>query len=231
MHGKDQDFGARQASADLAGGLGAVDDRHRVVQQHDVRLRLERLADGLFAITSLANDGPPGLRLQDAAEARTHHFMVVCDENSGHRFFPRTYCRTSTPLRASVETRVRANGKCRYRGTGAPDLEKARAKAPARFCIAPLQTAGALEMANSNGKVTRAALVHRHDDVHPGAARAGPNPEVAAELIDTRLDAADANTRTKIRAIAFHGPRCAVAVVRYHHVNTVGDPTQLDRYV
>src|SRR5262245_5231379 len=124
MHGKDQDFGARQASADLAGGLGAVDDRHRVVQQHDVRLRLERLADGLFAITSLANDGPPGLRLQDAAEARTHHFMVVCDEDSGHRFFPRAYCRTSTPSRASVETRVRANGKCRYRGTGPPELTK-----------------------------------------------------------------------------------------------------------
>src|SRR5262245_8319674 len=122
VHGKDQNLGTWQPRANLPGRLRAVDDRHRVVQQHDIGLRLQRLADGFLTIAGLCDDGPSRLSLQDAAEARTHHFMVVCDENSGHRFFPRAYCRTTTPSRASVETPVRAKGKCRYHCAGTPDL-------------------------------------------------------------------------------------------------------------
>src|SRR5262245_21411938 len=86
MHGEDQDFGPWQSCADLAGGLRTIDDRHRVIQQHDIRQCFKRLTDGFFTVAGLAYNCPSGLRLQDAAEARTHHFMVVCDENSCHLF-------------------------------------------------------------------------------------------------------------------------------------------------
>src|SRR5262252_3102202 len=77
----------------------------------------------------------------------------------------------------------------------------------------------------------RRGLVHRYDDVDPRAPSAGSDPEVTAELVDPRLDAADTNAGTKIRTVTLHGTRHTMTVVRDHHVDPTGDPAQLDRHM
>src|SRR5215510_7676823 len=77
----------------------------------------------------------------------------------------------------------------------------------------------------------RRGLVHRYDDVDPRTPSAGSDPEVTAELVDPRLDAADANAGTKIRAVTLHGTRHTMSVVRDHHVDPTRDPAQLDRHM
>src|SRR5262245_35872989 len=230
MHGEDQDFGPWQSGADLAGGLRTVDDRHRVIQQHDIRQCFKRLADGFFTVTGLAYDCPAGLRLQDAAEARTHHFMVVCDENSCHRF-----------SLARIVEQVLPRGhpwKPGFDGTVNADMLLLAVTEPARTRINRELPACAARKADLHIGIAAGLpppeprhdkpLVNGHDDVNSGATRAGANPQVAAELVHPRLNAADADAGPKICTVAPHRPRHTMAVVGDHQMNATRNPSQLD---
>ena len=59
VHGEDQDFGARNAGADLAGGLDPVHHRQRVVEHDDVRTGGQRLIDRFLAVPASPTTSQP----------------------------------------------------------------------------------------------------------------------------------------------------------------------------
>src|SRR5215813_3434891 len=69
----------------LPGRLHAVDERQRVVDYGDIRFGLQRLLNRLLPVSSLSHHLPVRLSLNDMAQSRSDHIVVVCDQDSDHR--------------------------------------------------------------------------------------------------------------------------------------------------
>ena len=89
MDGENQNFGVWKAGTYLARRFDSIDHRQRVIDDCDVGLVAERLGDGVLAIFSLRDDLLPLPRFEDRAQAQADHFVVVRDQNPGHKYpFP-----------------------------------------------------------------------------------------------------------------------------------------------
>ena len=62
--------------------LGAVQERHAVVHEHDVGLRLERRAHGVASVLGEADHAHVGLRRDEVTQAFGHHAVIVRDEHA-----------------------------------------------------------------------------------------------------------------------------------------------------
>ena len=88
VHRENEDFGLGQPGTDLAGRLDAVNQRQRVVEHSNIRLSLDRLADGVFAVCDVGNDLPVGLRFKHPTQSRTNHLMVIGNKDTRHATSP-----------------------------------------------------------------------------------------------------------------------------------------------
>src|SRR6516164_4681858 len=85
MHGEDEHFRVRMYGAYLPGHLHAVDERQRVVDHGDIWFGLQRLLNCLLPVSGLSHHLPVRLSLNDMAQSRSDHIVVVCDQDSDHR--------------------------------------------------------------------------------------------------------------------------------------------------
>src|SRR5262245_22720478 len=69
----------------LPGHLRAVDERQRVVDYGDIWFGLQRLLNRLLPVSRLSHHLPVRLSLNDMAQSRSDHIVVVCDQDSDHR--------------------------------------------------------------------------------------------------------------------------------------------------
>src|SRR5262245_39420336 len=69
----------------LPGRLRAVDERQRVVDYGDIWFGLQRLLNRLLPVSGLSHHLPVRLSLNDMAQSRPDHIVVVCDQDSDHR--------------------------------------------------------------------------------------------------------------------------------------------------
>ena len=84
VQGEDQHLGARQLLADFPRGLDAIVHRHGVIEDHQVGLEPYRGLDGFLAVSDLAHDLEPWLRLEDGAKAGADNVVIVGDKDPGH---------------------------------------------------------------------------------------------------------------------------------------------------
>ncbi len=82
--GEQDDLDVAGAFKDAAQGFQTGDVRHLDVEQEDVRLKVEGVGDGLFAVGGLADD-VKGVFRKEAADAEADDGVVVCDEDAGER--------------------------------------------------------------------------------------------------------------------------------------------------
>jgi hypothetical protein len=84
--GKDEDFRAREAFLDLAGGVEAVKIGHEEVHDNDVREEFRCHPKSLAAAAGLAADFPLRLSGDEGANALANNIVIVNDEDarSGH---------------------------------------------------------------------------------------------------------------------------------------------------
>jgi hypothetical protein len=80
---QEDDRGVWQERLELPGDLEASLTRHRVVEQDQVRLELQRHAAGLYAVGGLANDEELIVRREQRAKTLADCEVVVGDENPG----------------------------------------------------------------------------------------------------------------------------------------------------
>src|SRR6201991_3903859 len=73
---------------EAAADLQAVHQRHRIVDDHDVRPRLQCQLDSLLAVGRLSADDPVRMRLNDCSESRTHDFMIIRNYDALHGVVP-----------------------------------------------------------------------------------------------------------------------------------------------
>src|SRR5262249_9647394 len=85
MHREDENFRARLCGAYLSGRLHAVDERQRVVDYGDIWFGLQRLLNRLLPVSGLSHHLPVRPSLNDMAQSRSDHIVVVCDQDSDHR--------------------------------------------------------------------------------------------------------------------------------------------------
>ena len=88
MHGEDENFRSRQSLANSFGHFEAAQQRQRVVDDGDIRCRLNCFGDCLNAIGSFGNDFQRRLRFQNCAESGANYSMVVRNQNPGHSAAP-----------------------------------------------------------------------------------------------------------------------------------------------
>src|SRR5215510_7733218 len=69
----------------LPSRLRAVDERQRVVDYGDIWFGLQRLLNRLLPVSGLSHHLPVRLSLNDMAQSRSDHIVVVCDQDSDHR--------------------------------------------------------------------------------------------------------------------------------------------------
>ena len=84
MHGEDENFRSRQSLANSFGHFDATQQWQRVVDDGDIRCRLDSFGDCLTTIGGFSNDFPVGLCFQDPPEAEADYCMVVGNQNAGH---------------------------------------------------------------------------------------------------------------------------------------------------
>ncbi len=80
MHRENEDLDAWHTLSDLAGGLDAVDERQRVIDDGYVGVGGNGLGDGFFTVCRLSDNTPVALVFKDAPHTRAHHGVVISDQ-------------------------------------------------------------------------------------------------------------------------------------------------------
>jgi len=76
-----EDLGAPLLPGDAAQGLEPPHPRHDEVHDHHIRLECAGLLDRLFTRGGLTDDVQTGLGVEQLAEPRTEHRVVVCQKD------------------------------------------------------------------------------------------------------------------------------------------------------
>ena len=72
---------------DPATNLQAVHDRHRVIDDGDIRFQLRHQFESFPAVGRFSADNPVGARLDNRAKPGPHNFMIVRNQDLLHADF------------------------------------------------------------------------------------------------------------------------------------------------
>jgi hypothetical protein len=81
VHAQDEHTHARQPPHHLPRRFDPIHQRHADVQDGDVRLRSQRLADGVAAVAGLGDDFPFGSLFENLAQPLAHQRVIVAEQN------------------------------------------------------------------------------------------------------------------------------------------------------
>ena len=76
MHGQENRSGARALDADLSGGIDAVEQRHRDIEQRNVGMTLASHVHGFAAVASFGGNFESFLQ-KDSLQAVANHGVVI----------------------------------------------------------------------------------------------------------------------------------------------------------
>ena len=85
VHGEDQYLRPKTPRPHLPGDLDPIHDRHRIVEDGDIRPGRRGEFQGLLAIGGLGHHCPAGARLEERTQTVPDDVVVVSDQDMGHR--------------------------------------------------------------------------------------------------------------------------------------------------
>src|SRR3954447_10021807 len=87
----------RKHLRDLSGYVHPIQIGHLVIQNNQVRLRLEHLVQGLRAVPGLARDAPRFLLLENRPQVTADSWIVINDKNTNQAKASRSPIETKVP--------------------------------------------------------------------------------------------------------------------------------------
>jgi hypothetical protein len=82
VHAQDQDAHRRGAADDLSRRFDTIEQWHPDVENRDVRIELDGLANGVAPVAGFGNDTPIATILENLSESLTQHGVIVAEQDA-----------------------------------------------------------------------------------------------------------------------------------------------------